>query len=67
MITHIIYHIPGRKVGCTKDLKYRRSLYQEMDGAVPEIEILEELHDRNARQTSPFRGRKDSATGEAGI
>lgn len=37
MLTHVIYHIPSRKVGCTKDLDYRRRLYLEAEGVVPDI------------------------------
>ena len=34
MITHIIYHIVGRKVGCTKDMEWRKRLYEEDEGIV---------------------------------
>ena len=40
MITHIIYHIPGRKVGCTRDFVGRKKWYSK--GVV--LEVLEELH-----------------------
>ena len=56
MITHIIYHIPGRKVGCCKDLEYRKSLYLEMEGAIPEIEVLEELHDKSDQEATDHHG-----------
>jgi hypothetical protein len=46
MITHIIYHIPGRKVGCTKNLRMRMWQYKFDEGKVPDYEILEELHDK---------------------
>jgi hypothetical protein len=48
--THIIYHIPGRKVGCTKDLQARRLMYQEKEGQIPTMEILEELHDKTDQE-----------------
>jgi hypothetical protein len=50
MITHIIYHILGRKVGCTKDMDWRKKLYVKMEGKIPEIEILEELHDKTDKE-----------------
>jgi hypothetical protein len=50
MITHIIYHIPGRKVGCTKNLEYRIKNYISDEGSAPEIEILEELHDKTNQE-----------------
>jgi hypothetical protein len=50
MITHTIYHIPGRKVGCTKNLEYRMRVYEWAEGASPEIEILEELHDKTDKE-----------------
>lgn len=46
MITHIIYHIPGRKVGCTKNLSKRRRWYPK--GLY--IEVLEELHDKTDQE-----------------
>jgi general stress protein YciG len=50
MITHIIYHIIGRKVGCTKNLARRRAEYK-LEGYSPEeIEILEELHDKTDQE-----------------
>ena len=45
MISHVIYHIPGRKVGCTRDIKLRKGWYKVKEGAVPDIIIVEELHD----------------------
>ena len=51
MITHIIYYIPGRKVGCTKNLKRRMKIYKQVDGVAPlNIEILEELHDKTDQE-----------------
>jgi len=41
---YIIYHVIGRKVGMTKDPNWRHKLYEEMEGIVPEYEVLEELH-----------------------
>lgn len=43
-ITHIIYHIPGIKVGCTANLKRRRTEYKS------KLEVLEELHDKTDRE-----------------
>lgn len=45
MITHVIYEIPGRKIGCTIDLENRLCLYKQWEGIRPEVRILEELHD----------------------
>lgn len=45
MITHYIYHIEGRKVGCTKNLESRKKLYLEDEGDIPALIILEELED----------------------
>lgn len=50
VITHIIYHIPGRKVGCTKDFVRRKMMYKERDGFLPEFEILEELQDKTDQE-----------------
>jgi hypothetical protein len=44
MIIHYVYHIPGRKVGCCKDIERRMGLYEEMEGQRPNHEILEALH-----------------------
>jgi general stress protein YciG len=42
---HIIYHIPGRKVGCTKDIEHRMKLYEEYEGRRPKhYEILQILY-----------------------
>lgn len=41
----IIYHIPGRKVGCTKNIRSRIAKYRNKEGVDPEYEVLEELHD----------------------
>jgi hypothetical protein len=49
-ISHIIYHIPGRKVGCTKDLDGRKRMYFEMEGSIPTIEILEVLHGKTNQE-----------------
>lgn len=41
---HYIYHLPGRKVGCTKDLSNRLALYKVEEGQIPpEVLILEKL------------------------
>lgn len=50
MITHYIYHIPGRKVGCTKDLKTREWDYKSKEGTIPTMEVLEEVHDANDQE-----------------
>lgn len=50
MITHVIYHIPGRKVGCTKNLDVRKKWYKGSNGVVPTIEILEELYDKTDQE-----------------
>lgn len=50
MITHVIYHISGRKVGCTTNLKNRKHRYLYSEGSVPEIKILEELHDKTDQE-----------------
>ncbi len=42
MITHTIYHVPGKKVGCTRDLTKRRLWYPK--GTI--LEVLEQLHDK---------------------
>ncbi len=46
MITHIIYLIPGKKVGCTANLAGRKNWYPE-DTV---IEVLEELHDKTDQE-----------------
>lgn len=50
MITHTIYHIPGRKVGCTKNLQSRINEYLKHEGVVPNVEVLEELHDKTDQE-----------------
>jgi hypothetical protein len=50
MIIHIIYHIPGRKVGCTKNLIYRMQLYLKDEGKIPDYVILEELHNKTDQE-----------------
>lgn len=45
MISHIIYHIPNRKVGCTRNLEKRKHMYLNQEGVMPHIVVLEELHD----------------------
>jgi general stress protein YciG len=50
MITHIIYHIPGRKVGCTKNLLKRIEFYRIDEGVIPDHEVLEELHDKTDQE-----------------
>jgi hypothetical protein len=45
-VTHVIYHIPGHKVGCTRNLENRRGWYPK-DTV---IEILEELHDKTDQE-----------------
>lgn len=42
-VVHTIYEIPGRKVGCTKNFEWRKSLYLSMEGRLPEIKVLQEL------------------------
>lgn len=46
MITHVIYHIPGRKVGCTRNLSKRMMNYPKDT----QFEILEELCDFTDKQ-----------------
>lgn len=51
IVTHIIYHIPGRKVGCTKSLESRKSLYLRDDGAIPEnIQVLQKLYNASDQE-----------------
>jgi hypothetical protein len=46
MITHYIYEIANRKIGCCKNLKYRMQLYEQMEGRRPRfVRIWERLHD----------------------
>jgi hypothetical protein len=46
MITHILYHVPGRKVGCTRNLAKRMKRYPP--GTT--IEVLLELHDKTDQE-----------------
>jgi len=48
MITHVIYHLPGRKVGCTRDLKKRIRWYPHHQTRF--LEVLEELHDASDQE-----------------
>jgi general stress protein YciG len=50
MIIHIIYHIPGRKVGCTRDLTLRKLWYKVTEGKIPSLDILEKLHDKTDKE-----------------
>jgi hypothetical protein len=50
MITHIIYHIYGYKVGCTKDLVRRLDEYRYEGYTAEEVEILEKLHDKSDQE-----------------
>jgi hypothetical protein len=50
MITHIIYHISGRKVGCTNNLEIRKKMYFDAEGKIPNLEILEELQDKTDQE-----------------
>ena len=47
-VTHIIYHLPGRKVGCCKDLEVRKQHYPRHQVAL--LKILEELHDHTDQE-----------------
>lgn len=38
---HYIYHIPGRKVGCTRNIEKRKVRYLEIEGKVPLMLIKE--------------------------
>jgi hypothetical protein len=46
MISHIIYHIPSRKVGCTRDLDRRKREYPKGT----KFEVLETLHDKTDQE-----------------
>jgi hypothetical protein len=59
VITHIIYHIPGRKVGCTKDLNSRKRWYPKGT----EIEILDELHDKTDQEAGDIEWQLAAALG----
>lgn len=48
MITHIIYHVIGRKVGCTIDMLKRRAYYRSK--GINIIRILEELHNKTDQE-----------------
>jgi general stress protein YciG len=51
MITHVIYHIYGRKVGCTKNFHRRKGWYRFVDGYTDkDFEILEELHNKTDQE-----------------
>lgn len=51
MITHYIYEIVGRKVGCCKSLEYRMKRYDEREGTHPKfVRILERLHDKTDQE-----------------
>lgn len=47
---YYIYHIIGRKVGCTNNLERRKQQYKIDEGSVPEIEILETLDNITAQE-----------------
>jgi len=49
-VTHVIYHLVGYKVGCTKDLRARKKAYRHKRGHHVIIRILEELHDCTDQQ-----------------
>ena len=51
MITHIIYEIIGRKIGCCKSIEYRMKKYEESDGKRPVfIRIRERLNDKTDKE-----------------
>ena len=50
VVSHTIYHIPGRKVGCTQSLERRKQQYLAEEGRIPQIEILEELSDKTDQE-----------------
>jgi general stress protein YciG len=66
VITHIIYHIPGRKVGCTKNLERRKKQYLRDEGSLPEIEILEELHDKTDQEAGDIEQHLNNRFGYRG-
>lgn len=41
---HVIYHIVGRKVGCSQNIERRMKTYEEKEGERPIYEVLEELN-----------------------
>lgn len=49
MLTHTIYHIPGKKVGCTNNLKCRMTQYPEGTEFV-KIMDLNDFSDKDAGQ-----------------
>src|SRR4051812_8565757 len=63
LTVHFIYYIPGRKIGCTKNLEGRKRMYLEMEGVVPEIEILEELHDKTDQEAGDIEWQWADALG----
>jgi hypothetical protein len=48
MITHYIYHLPGIKVGCTKDLEKRKQYYPRHRTRM--LQVLEVLHDKTDQE-----------------
>jgi hypothetical protein len=50
MITHVIYHIYGRKVGCTRNFHNRKGWYRSEGYTDKDFEILEELHDKTDQE-----------------
>jgi hypothetical protein len=48
MITHIIYHLPGIKVGCTQSLGDRKRYYPRHQ--IRMLKVLEELHEHSDQQ-----------------
>lgn len=49
-VTHVIYHIPGRKVGCTKDIKGRKQLYLATERKIPDMRVLQTLHNKTNKE-----------------
>jgi hypothetical protein len=47
---HLIYHIRGRKVGCTTNLDSRQQMYLRAEGRIPEMEILEVLRNKTDQE-----------------
>ena len=45
-----IYHITGRKVGCTNNLDRRKRQYEKDEGTIPDMIILEILQDKTVQQ-----------------
>jgi hypothetical protein len=48
--SHTIYHVYGRKCGCTKNLRDRKQWYRSNWGFDPIIRILEELYDKTDQE-----------------